>query len=320
MLRKGDIARSDFWHAMLFDSTGNFHNLVIGPPGAGLGSLSYAYSINDSGTIVGLAPFQYVHAYRIRACIFDPTGHYININLGTLGGNSSAANSVNNSGQIVGDASTVSGKNHATLFDPTGQGNNIDLDPNNTGSSTALCINDKGQIVGVYGNFRYNYTGREAVLFDSTGNGKNIRLGKLPGAAISSAEWINVNGQIVGCEGPSLYYGHATLFDATGSGNNIDLNTLIDPNSTRVLQRALAINDNGWIICDSYAKSYQTGTYKSCLLIPTVAIPADITFMNSTKNQVHISWKCDDPNAQGFYVERSDTGIRWLAADCDSKK
>jgi probable HAF family extracellular repeat protein len=71
------------------------------------------------------------------------------IDLGTLGGTNSWASSINDSGQIVGQAYTSSDYRHACLFDPTGGGANIDLGTlsgyqfSSTGS-----INDSGQIVG----------------------------------------------------------------------------------------------------------------------------------------------------------------------------
>jgi len=49
------------------------------------------------------------------------------IDLGTLGGSASWANSISDAGQIVGESYKSRGSWHATLFDPTGAGNNIDL-------------------------------------------------------------------------------------------------------------------------------------------------------------------------------------------------
>ena len=49
------------------------------------------------------------------------------IDLGTLGGASSLAYSINDSGQIVGSAEDDQGRQRATLFDHTTASNNRDL-------------------------------------------------------------------------------------------------------------------------------------------------------------------------------------------------
>jgi len=74
------------------------------------------------------------------------------IDLGTLGGAQSLANSINDAGQIVGQAGSSDGHSRATLFDTTGAGNNIDLntliDPASGWTLTsANGINDSGWIV-----------------------------------------------------------------------------------------------------------------------------------------------------------------------------
>ena len=173
------------------------------------------------------------------------TGNGNNIDLGTLGGSASAAYSVNDNGQIVGNADfgwwSVG---HATLFDITGSGNNIDLGTLEGDRSCALSINNNGQIVGYSANILGNC---HATLFDPTGNGNNIDLGTLGGSA-SAAYGINDSGQIVGYAFGTTFNSHATLFDITGNGNNIDLNTLIDPTSGWTLYCARSINNNGWIV------------------------------------------------------------------------
>jgi hypothetical protein len=61
--------------------------------------------------------------------------------LGTLGGTTSTAISINNNGTIVGSAYNTFGSEHATLFDSIGAGNNIDLDPFGGNRSLAFSIN-----------------------------------------------------------------------------------------------------------------------------------------------------------------------------------
>jgi probable HAF family extracellular repeat protein len=79
------------------------------------GSLSYAYSINDSGQIVGSSGG--------RACLFDPTGQGNNIDLNTLIDPSSGwtlihAYSINNNGWVVGWGINPVGETHAYLLTP----------------------------------------------------------------------------------------------------------------------------------------------------------------------------------------------------------
>jgi len=201
-----------------------------------------AFSINDSGQIVGLAKngSDYYHA-----TLFDPTGGGVNIDLGTLGGNRSHAQFINNKNQIVGWAH-ISGSlyTHACLFDPTGGGANTDLGALDGGTSYAYSINENGLIVGVADN---SFGINRAVLFDPTGQGNNIDLGTL-GGNYSEARSINDKGQILGWAENSLGYAHACLFDPTGQGNNIDLNTLIGPSFGWTLEYANSINNNSWIV------------------------------------------------------------------------
>ena len=65
--------------------------------------------------------------------------------LGTLGGSSSQATGVNNSGEVVGFASVADGYQHAfTMLDAM----MIDLGTLGGGSSYAYGVNDSGEIVG----------------------------------------------------------------------------------------------------------------------------------------------------------------------------
>jgi uncharacterized membrane protein len=150
-----------YYHACLFHYSPFVpnDNVDLGTLG---GDYSIAYSINDSGLIVGQADYatEYIGNIPIssyHACIYDASGNGDNIDLGTLGGIKSAALFVNNNDQIVGYASDNSGIFKACLFDSTGQGNNIDLniliDPTSGWIlKEASCINNNGWIVG-YGTY-----------------------------------------------------------------------------------------------------------------------------------------------------------------------
>jgi len=98
-----------------------------------------------------------------HACLFDSSGFGANINLGTLGGDDSGADAINELGQIVGWAE-VPGHiyPHACIFDPTGHGSNIDLNtlvttPYGWELSYANCINNNGWIVGTMLNQSGDY-------------------------------------------------------------------------------------------------------------------------------------------------------------------
>ena len=182
--------------AVLFDPAGNGNNIDLGLlPIAGLRVCGQARSINDNGQAVGrvydIQPSgSFLWSYAV---LFDSTGTGNNINLGGGGNPYAIANSINNSGQIVG----ADGSGKATIFDSTGNGSNINLGTlSDGGYSSAMSINDNGQIVGTADGF--------ATLFDSTGQGKNINLNDVVnlqfGWKLSSAHSINDDGWIVGYE------------------------------------------------------------------------------------------------------------------------
>jgi probable HAF family extracellular repeat protein len=187
------------WHATLFDPTGAGKNIDLGTL-AGYG-YSYAISINEAGQIVGetMAECWPLPFCPRRAVLFDPTGAANNIDLGTLGGDSSEACHINGAGQIVGAAYNSQDRERATLFDPTGAGNNIDLGALGGDESYANSINDAGQIVGCADDDR---GWARATLFDGTGAGNNIDLNTLidpaSGWTLEVAYDINNSGWIVG--------------------------------------------------------------------------------------------------------------------------
>jgi probable HAF family extracellular repeat protein len=171
------------------------------------------------------------------------------IDLGTLGGTSSRAQSINDSGQIVGEATNSSGYRRACLFDSTGGGANTDLGTLGGNESRAYCINDNGKVVG----YAYDSSGNQnACRFDSISGGANKNLGEFTAYSINNggsivgngrsttkpyvpyafmftnspyahtvnlgggyAYSINNSGKIVGTDGWGAY-----IFDSTGHGNN----------------------------------------------------------------------------------------------------
>jgi probable HAF family extracellular repeat protein len=186
---------------------------------------SWAYSINDSGQIVGYTWYREFNTkVPVSAVLFDSRGSGANRKIGGLW--VSSAYSINNTGQIVGQDRYSSGHDHATLFNTTG-GSNRDLGTlggedagNDSWGSHAWSINNNGQIVGWAKTSSDEF---HACLFDSTGQGNNIDLGTLGYG--SEAYSINDRGQIVGYSNASPGYS-AYLFDSSVQGNNKNLGTL----------------------------------------------------------------------------------------------
>ena len=100
------------------------------------------------------------------------------IDLGTVGGDSSVACSINDVGQIVGWAENIQRTYLGTLNVHKGAGKNIDLGRLGGDKSFASSINEAGQIVGWAKNSQ-NHS--RTTLIDPTGAGTNIELGTLVG-------------------------------------------------------------------------------------------------------------------------------------------
>lgn len=181
--------------------------------------------------------------------------------LGTLGGTYSAANSINNAGQVVGYATTSNNVYRAFLWQ---QNRMIDLGtldgkPNST--SSAYRINNYGLIVG-YSTTTSNYS--HAVLWHRN---KMTDLGTLTDRNYSTAYGINNLGQVVG-----MSYGnnlgiiqHAFLWK---NKQMYDLNSLLAPNSGWELTSAQSINNKGQIV----GTGVHNGQTHAFLLTPTWVI------------------------------------------------
>lgn len=151
--------------------------------------------------------------------------------LGTLGGPTSYAYGVNLQTQIVGYADTAVGTTHAFLSD---HGTMTDLGTLGGANSYAYGINDLGQIVGQAQTATGSY---HAFLFQ---NGSMTDLGSLPGDS-SIAYRINNSGQIVGSSYINATDFHPFLYD---NGVMTDLGVL--PGTTD--GEAFSINAGGTIV------------------------------------------------------------------------
>jgi len=178
---------------------------------------------------------------------------YAVTDLGTLGGNSSAAFSINNNGQIVGQAETSSGSIHPFLWQ---SGTMIDLRPEDASSSVAHDINNSGQVVG--GPVPTGLVPLERGHAFLWANGQLKELGTL-GGANSSAWSINDGGQVVGSSEVSrtkdgLTGHHAFLWN---EGRMYDLGTLGGQSSY-----AASINDHGQVVGQSLNPSNQMRAFR----------------------------------------------------------
>jgi len=241
--------------AVLFDPNGNAPAVDLGTLG---GSRSAALAINDRKEIVGWADKP---SGVQQAALFDGTGGGANKAFDTAGELKAQALAVNSTGHVVGWAARPTGTSQAALFGTIRPLVYLGALGVRT-SSKASAVNSLGQIVGV----AWGPGKRErAVLFDPTGNGNNISLGRgqaldindagqivggdrekallfepntpapvkclgTLGGDDSLAMAINSHGQIVGWAENQDGMRQAGLFDATGDGRNVDLTAAMDPN------------------------------------------------------------------------------------------
>ena len=206
----------------------------------------------------------------------------------------SAAFAVNSAGMAVGYANVYDDggqllRQHAPVrWDPSGTATElgqlaVNADASVTWSPAAL--NDAGTAVGWVKKVRDDgiLAGTRAVRWEASG-AEAIELGNLGtsfGITYSEAMAINAAGTAVGFAGRysatdaflgerAVYWGDDTIA--------IDLNTLIDPSSGWVLNRALEISDTGWIVgfgtFDADGAGGQGAYFRHFLMqVPATAVP-----------------------------------------------
>lgn len=170
--------------------------------------------LNDSGIIVG---HYSLNNGSSRAFYYDGTID----DLGTLGGNTSAAYGINNDGIIVGTSRLADGSSHAYYYDGT---------MHDIGVGVARSINNNGYI-----------TGTSSYLSDGTIHEVGGTLGEIQ----RSGEAINNSGVIVGNSDTT---GSAFFYDGTMH----DLGTLAGEYSNYYnFSYGRDINDSGIVVGDS---------------------------------------------------------------------
>jgi probable HAF family extracellular repeat protein len=190
---------------------------------------TFPASLNAGGAIVGSSEDPPYCGYG--PCQSGPDHAYLwqpgkTTMLGTLGGSSSWALSVNGRGQIVGGGETASGKRRAFLWE---NGTLSDLATPVGAESSAWAINDRGQILG---HVVQGHTD-ETVLWD---HGTTTPV---VSSRYCEALTLNNRAQVIGwCEKRGQISSRAFLWQ---NGKTIDLGAIFQ-------DYAMAINDRGDVI------------------------------------------------------------------------
>ena len=214
------------------------------------GSMSFAQAINNYGQIVGGSslpgdPVDALGNPIVHAFLYS---NGLLTDLGTLGGDSSYANAINDAGQVAG-VSFLPG-NPMTYGDFTRHGflysGGAKTDLGTLGGpfgSAALGINDAGWIAG-----ESSLPGPPDAesLHAFVYQGSMVDLGTLPGDTYSSAAHINAAGQVVGWSVPADFNTYRGFLWSNGVMQ--DLNALIPANSGWQISFASGINDFGQIV------------------------------------------------------------------------
>ena len=174
--------------------------------------------------------------------------------LGTLGGNNSRANRINNSGQVVGYANTNTSNNKTHAFLWTSVGGMQEHEDPLVWSSSASDINSNGQVVGQDNSHAFLWS-----------------------AAVGCRTWVHCLAEAAAKAWNQYLRGDCwhwlrqrwrvvAAFLWQWCHGLQDLNGLIPTGSGWTLQYATAINDNGWIIGSGANPRGQTHAF---LLTPT---------------------------------------------------
>jgi probable HAF family extracellular repeat protein len=213
-----------------------------------------AEGINDSGVVVGQG---WLNSSSFQAFVYSG-GKMVDI--GPPGAYQASAIAINDKGQILGNAYFTAGGGGTFIY---ANGTFTYLTPPKGDTASGVALNSLGQVLG----YLSTSTGTSLAVYS---NGKWTGLvGSVTGASLRGSG-INTAGEVIATAIYPMTSYHpprpgkhvAYVF---GSSGPINLNTLIPPNSGYTLTDAIAINDNGQILCDA---TTPTGSKHAVLLTP----------------------------------------------------
>jgi probable HAF family extracellular repeat protein len=236
------------------------------------GTDAMAFLINERGQIVGQSYAANSIVPPAIGCVDSPLTLYgffwekgQMTDIGTLGGHCAFPYSLNNRGQVVGQANLAGDiRSHPFLWQP---GKTMtDLGTLGGTYGYAEWLNDAGTVVGSATNLD-----DQALLAFRWDKGTMANLGALPGNACSAGDAINSSGQIVGGSGfyAAPFFSactdpveHAVLWD---NGQTVDLNNFVPLGTDLTLNEAFFINERGEI---SGIGTVSNGDQHTFVLIP----------------------------------------------------
>ena len=215
-------------------------------------SQTAAFSINNHGQIVGTADNGEIF---VQHAVFWASSHSTAVDLGTLGGDSSAAFAINSRGHIVGHAFTAqlttNGPPYRQIIQAaywaTSESPAVGLADFGAGSQ-AFGINDRSQIVGIAAPADTFLVTRAVYWADSSSPATEL-AGLGDEFPLNFASGINARGKIIGSAASTFRdVVHAVCWPSSTS-LAVDLGA---PGGELINSEALGINDRGQIVGDAW--------------------------------------------------------------------